>query len=144
MRTSVWQSLWRRFLLKASENLHIESSCIGLQLPPAHARNTCIFTCATATTVSNIVWATKISSVSRATQDRRKNTANEANVNDWKVAAVEEAGSTGLSTTRETVSCSTCTAVKYVVSIEVLLERLLQSYYRQALNHKAKQYWHKM
>ena len=25
------------------------------------------------------------------TQDRRKNTANEANVNDWKVAPVEEA-----------------------------------------------------
>ena len=37
------------------------------------------------------VWATKMSSVSRATQDRRKNTANEVNVNNWKVAPVEEA-----------------------------------------------------
>ena len=62
-------------------------SCVDMawQMPPAHARNTCNFTCVTTTTASDICLGNE-----NIKQDRRKNTANE--VNDWKIAPVEEAG----------------------------------------------------
>ena len=60
-------------------------------MPPPHARNTCNFTCAATKTVSNICLGNEDVKHFAATQDRRKNTANKVNVNDWKVAPVEEA-----------------------------------------------------
>ena len=56
-------------------------------LPPPHTQNTYNFTCTTTTTVSNIC-------LGNEGINRRKNTANEVNVNNWKVAPVEEADDT--------------------------------------------------